>query len=77
VVRLTELDPRYVDVIVRRWQDWTGQQAVREADGHPFRALNPCGDSLCEPVEDGPSRGNPECENHDQAADAAGPLCVR
>lgn len=25
--RLMELDPRYCDVIVRRWQDFTGQQA--------------------------------------------------
>ena len=33
VARLIELDPKYVDVIVRRWQDWTGQQATREADG--------------------------------------------
>jgi hypothetical protein len=23
-------------VIVRRWQDWTGQQATREADGLAF-----------------------------------------
>ena len=30
--RLIELDPKYVDVIVRRWQDWTGQQATRESD---------------------------------------------
>ncbi len=29
VARLIELDPKYVDVIVRRWQDWTGQQANR------------------------------------------------
>ena len=33
---LIELDPKYVDVIVRRWQDWTGQEAYREADGAPF-----------------------------------------
>lgn len=33
VARLIELDPKYADVIVRRWQDWTGQQATREADG--------------------------------------------
>jgi hypothetical protein len=26
--RLMELDPRYVDVIVRRWEDLTGQKAV-------------------------------------------------
>src|SRR5918993_423824 len=26
--RLIELDPRYCDVIVRRWQEWTGEQAM-------------------------------------------------
>ncbi|MBY4833931.1 DNA-methyltransferase, partial [Burkholderia dolosa] len=31
--RLIELDPKYVDVIVRRWEDFTGKQATREADG--------------------------------------------
>ncbi|WP_286758172.1 site-specific DNA-methyltransferase [Ralstonia sp. RL] len=36
VARLIELDPKYVDVIVRRWQDWTGKQATREADGLAF-----------------------------------------
>ena len=30
---LMELDPKYVDVIVRRWQDWTGKLATRESDG--------------------------------------------
>jgi len=29
--RLIELDPKYVDVIVRRWEEFTGQQAIREA----------------------------------------------
>jgi len=29
--RLIELDPKYVDVIVRRWEDFTGQTAIREA----------------------------------------------
>ena len=33
VARLIELDPKYVDVIVRRWEDFTGKQATREADG--------------------------------------------
>lgn len=33
---LIELDPKYCDVIVRRWQDWTGQQATRESDGLAF-----------------------------------------
>lgn len=36
IARLIELDPKYVDVIVRRWQDFTGQQATREADGLAF-----------------------------------------
>jgi DNA modification methylase len=36
VARLIELDPKYADVIVRRWQDFTGQQATREADGVVF-----------------------------------------
>ena len=37
--RLMELDPRYCDVIVRRWQNYSGQQAVRESDGVPFDEL--------------------------------------
>jgi len=41
LARLIELDPKYVDVIVRRWQDWTGQQATREADGRPFDDMAP------------------------------------
>lgn len=32
----TELDPHYVDVTVRRWQDATGAQATRESDGATF-----------------------------------------
>jgi DNA modification methylase len=31
-----ELDPRYVDLSVRRWQQLTGRVAVREADGLTF-----------------------------------------
>ena len=27
--RLIELDPKYVDVIIRRWQEFSGEQAVR------------------------------------------------
>jgi DNA modification methylase len=34
--RLMELDPKYVDVIVRRWQTWSGESAVRESDGVAF-----------------------------------------
>ncbi|MDO8665459.1 MAG: DNA methyltransferase, partial [Gemmatimonadales bacterium] len=36
LARLIELDPKYVDVIVRRWQDWTGKQATRQSDGAAF-----------------------------------------
>lgn len=39
VARLMELDPRCVDVIVRRWQEWTGKSAARETDGVAFDAL--------------------------------------
>jgi len=34
--RLMELDPKYVDVIVRRWQNFTGKRATLEATGQPF-----------------------------------------
>lgn len=34
--RLMELSPRYVDVIVRRWQEFTGQEATLEEDGRTF-----------------------------------------
>ena len=34
--RLMELDPKYCDVIVRRWQDFTGKQATHEATGATF-----------------------------------------
>jgi DNA modification methylase len=34
--RLVELDPRYCDVIVQRWQDWTGEQATLAEDGRSF-----------------------------------------
>ncbi len=37
--RLMELDPKYVDTIVRRWQQFAGGQAVREADGVKFDDL--------------------------------------
>ena len=33
---LLELDPRYADVIVRRWQDLTGKTALLDSDHLPF-----------------------------------------
>ena len=37
--RLMELDPKYVDVIVRRFQEFAGKQATRQQDGLPFDTL--------------------------------------
>jgi DNA modification methylase len=38
--RLMELDPKYCDVIVKRWQDFTGKQATLEATGDTFSQLS-------------------------------------
>jgi DNA modification methylase len=37
--RLIELDPKYADVIVRRWQDYTGKQATLANGGQSFDDL--------------------------------------
>lgn len=37
--RLVEFDPKFADVIVRRWQDFTGRKAHLEASGETFAAL--------------------------------------
>ena len=34
--RLMEIDPRYADCIVRRWQDYTGLKATLDGDGRTF-----------------------------------------
>ena len=34
--RLVELDPKYVDVIVQRWQQATGGSATLDGSGEPF-----------------------------------------
>lgn len=38
--RMMELDPKYCDVIIKRWQDFTGQEATLEATGETFNALS-------------------------------------
>ena len=37
--RSMELDPKYCDVIVQRWQEFTGQTATLEQTGKPFISL--------------------------------------
>lgn len=37
--RLMELDPKYCDIAIKRWQAFTGKQATLEATGQTFDAL--------------------------------------
>jgi DNA modification methylase len=37
--RLIELDPRYVDVIVQRWQEFSGGTATLDGDGQSFEEV--------------------------------------
>ncbi len=39
VARIMEIEPRYVDVIVRRWQQKTGKSAILAASGLTFNAV--------------------------------------
>jgi DNA modification methylase len=38
--RLMELDPKFVDVIVKRWQEHVGGEATLEADGRTFNEVS-------------------------------------
>jgi DNA modification methylase len=40
--RLMEIDPRYVDVTVERWQRYTGEQATLEGDGRTYQEVAQC-----------------------------------
>jgi len=35
--RLMELDPKYCDVIIKRWQDFTGKKALLQSTGEAFK----------------------------------------
>ena len=37
--RAVELDPRYVDVVVRRWEAFTGSAALLDGDGRSYREI--------------------------------------
>jgi DNA modification methylase len=36
---IMEFDPKFADVIVKRWQDFTGKQAIHEASGKTYDEL--------------------------------------
>ena len=38
--RLMEIDPKYADVIIRRFQEYTGQQARLEGDSRTFAEIS-------------------------------------
>jgi hypothetical protein len=38
--RLIELDPKYCDVIVLRWQEFSGDVAILEGDGRSFDVIH-------------------------------------
>ena len=40
--KLMEIDPRYVDVTVARWQRYTGEQATLEGDGRTYQEVAQC-----------------------------------
>jgi DNA modification methylase len=39
--RLIELDPKYADVIVQRWEEQTGRTAILERSGQSFGEVSP------------------------------------
>lgn len=38
--RLMELDPKYCDVIIKRWCDFTGKDAILDRTGETFAELS-------------------------------------
>ena len=38
---MVELDPKYVDTIILRWQEFSGGTATLDGDGRTYRATSP------------------------------------
>lgn len=75
-----ELNPAYVDVVIRRWQAFTGRDAVREADGVTFadlereRGAKAAGIARCGPCAPScPQRGGVTCADANQNLPALRP----
>jgi DNA modification methylase len=49
--RVIEADPRYVDVALKRWQGFTGKQAVREGIGESLNSISCRADRLIASIE--------------------------
>ena len=50
--RLMELDPKYVDVIINRWQEFTGKEAILESTNQTYNELkNEPQDEVSDPAE--------------------------
>lgn len=52
IARIMELDPIYVDVIIRRWEQLTGEQAIHASTKKTFASCEPRG------VKAGPLKTN-------------------
>ncbi|NBT83072.1 MAG: site-specific DNA-methyltransferase, partial [Betaproteobacteria bacterium] len=57
--RLIELDPKYVDVIVKRWEEFTGKKATRLEEGDMFNRVDSNRDSAPDQTVGGPSSDAP------------------
>ncbi|KAF0136897.1 MAG: putative methyltransferase [Xanthobacteraceae bacterium] len=66
ICRAIELDPKFADVIVTRWQAYTGKDAVHEATAATFNELKAKGDRL-EP--EARRTGSPEHPNNANSAE--------
>ncbi|WP_278029118.1 site-specific DNA-methyltransferase [Roseicyclus salinarum] len=51
--RLIELDPAYVDVAIRRWQDLTGKDAILASSGQTFEDRSRAAGAMTESMEAG------------------------